>query len=355
MLTAELDNRIATDAQLSLLPPIEEPPDGTKPGRFLVADADATATELAGGVNFSTRTLNPAQGSGLETELHPPADVYANLADFSRGETVGSETLGVGDASMANQSFTLRKKPLTYISSSSPTDQNGVRSTLTVGSATLEWREVPSFFDVDAAGTAYHVRQGDDGESTVTFGDGVRGARLPSGSTVVCRYRFGAGEASPPAGGLTQLAKPVKGITSVLNPVAAAGGADRQAASQVRMFAPRSALLFGRAVSIADVEALAAGQPGVQAVQARWTWDGQMQQPVIQIWFNGPDSISTTVLQSLRAATAPSTPIRATSATPIPVAMSVSVHVDPTYQATLVKAAVVAALTAPGSARSCPR
>ena len=262
VLTAELDNRIATDAKLGLLPPIEKPPDGTKPGRFLVADADATATELAGGVNFSTRTLNPAQGSGLETSLHPPVDVYANIADFSRGETVESETLGVGDASVANQSFTLRKKPLTYISSSSPTDQNGVRSTLTVWVGGVGVREVPSFFDVDAAGTAYHVRQGDDGESTVTFGDGVRGARLPSGSTVVCRYRFGAGEASPPAGGLTQLAEAGQGHHLRPQSGGKPPAGRRQAASQVRMFAPRSALLFGRAVLIADVEALAPGSPG---------------------------------------------------------------------------------------------
>ena len=348
VLTAEVDGRIATDAQLALLPPIEKPSDDTKPGRFLVSDADATATELAGGVNFGTRMLNPAQGSGLTTELHPPANVYANIGDFSRGETVPSETLGVGDASLANQSFTLKKKPLTYVSSLSATDQNGVRSTLTVWVGGVEWREVPSFFGADAGGTVYHVRQDDAEESTVTFGDGTRGARLPSGAIVVCRYRFGAGAASPPAGGLTQLAKPVKGITSVLNPVAAAGGADRQAAAQVRTFAPRSALLFGRAVSITDVEALAAGQPGVQAVQARWTWDAQMQQPVIQIWFIGPDSIAATVLQSLRAATAPATAIRATSATAIPVTMNVTVRVDPSYQATLVKDAVVAALTAPG-------
>ena len=62
----------------------------------------------------------------------------------------------------------------------------------------------------------------------------------------------------------------------------------------------------------------------------------------------GPDSIAATVLQSLRAATAPATAIRATSATAIPVTMNVTVRVDPSYQATLVKDAVVAALTAPG-------
>jgi hypothetical protein len=354
VLTAELDARIAADARLTLLPPIEAPPDGTRSGRFLVSDADATSTELAGGVDFGARVLTPTQGSGLTTELDPPAEVYGNLGDFSRGETVSAETLGVGDASLANQSFTLKKAPLTYLPSLSPADENGVRSTLAVWVGGVQWREVPSFYGVDASSTVYHVRQNDAGASTVTFGDGVRGARLPSGATVVGRYRFGAGAVSPPAGGLTQLAKPVKGLTSILNPVAAAGGADRQQAAQVRTFAPRSALLFGRAVSITDVEALAAGQPGVLGVQARWTWDDHMQQPAIQVWYLGAPAIATTVLESLRAATAPGTPIRATSATAIPVSVAVTVRVDPAYQAAAVGDAVLAALTAPGTGALAP-
>jgi hypothetical protein len=354
VLTAELDARIAPDARLALLPPIEAPPDGTQPGRFLVSDADATATELAGAADFGSRVLTPSQGSGLTTELDPPAEVYANLGDFSRGETVPAETLGVGDASIANQTFTLKKKPLTYLPSLSSADENGVHSTLTVWVGGVQWQEVPSFFGADAAATVYHVRQNDAGDSTLTFGDGIRGARLPSGAVVVGRYRFGAGAASPPAGGLTQLARPVPGLTSIVNPVAAAGGADRQAAAQVRTFAPRSALLFGRAVSITDVEALAAGQPGVQAVQARWSWDAQMQQPVIQVWYLGAPAIATTVLESLRAATAPGTPIKATSARAVSVTMAVTVRVAPAYQAAAVRDAVTAALTAPGTGPLAP-
>ncbi len=347
-LTTQLDARIATNAPLVLAPPVEAPPDNTQPGRFLVSDADGTSLEIAGGIDFVNRVLTPAQGSGLTAPLDPPVDVNANIGDFSRGETVPSETLGVGDASIASQSFTLKKKPLTYVSSPSTVDPNGVRSTLRVWVADVEWREVTSFVDIADDSAVYVVRQDDDDNSTVIFGDGVRGARLPSGASVVASYRFGAGAASPPPGGLTQLAKPVKGITSIANPVAAAGGADRQAASQVRTIAPRSALLFGRAVSILDVEALAAGQPGVQAVQARWAWDAAKQEPTIRVWYIGSASIASAVLQSLRAATAPSTPISVALATAIPVSLSVGVGVDPRFQDTLVKAAVISSLTAPG-------
>jgi predicted phage baseplate assembly protein len=346
-ITAEHDDRIATTAQLLLARPVEVPPDGSQAGRFIVSDVNGSAAEIAGGVNFSTRVLTPAQGSGLTAPLHPPATVYANIANFSRGETVPMESLGVGDASVANQHFTLKKKPLTYLSGTG-SGANGAISTATVWVGEMQWHETPSFFGVGSHEEVFIVRQNDNEESTITFGDGVRGSRLPTGATVVARYRFGAGASSPPAGALTQLAKPVKGVASILNPIGSAGGADRQPASQVRQFAPRSVLLFGRAVSITDIEALAGMQPGVQAVQARWAWDATMQQPAIKIRYIGAASIAIAIVESLRAATAPATPIVVTPATPIPATLTVGVRVHPRYRHAQVQHDIVRILTSPG-------
>ena len=346
-LTMPVDARIAPGAPLRLRAPFEAPPDGTRPVNFLVEDADGTAAELAGQVDFGTGLLSPGQGGGLTTELDPPATVYANLADVSRGETVPSELLGVGDASLANQAFTLRKKPLTYLSVPTGADPNGVRSTLTVWVRDLRWTEVPSFFGVAPDATVYVVRQDDAGASTVLFGDSVRGARLPSGAPVVAGYRFGGGAATPPAGGITQLARPVKGLTAVRNPVAAAGGDDAQPADRVRSYAPRSALLFGRAVSIQDMEALAAGQPGVRNVQAQWAWDAERQVPTVHVWYIGPATLATAITTSLRSATAPSTPITATSAQAVPAGLVVDLRVDRDHQRPVVVADVIATLTAP--------
>src|SRR5207253_593631 len=79
----------------------------------------------------------------------------------------------------------------------------------------LRWTEVPSFYGAAPDSQVYIVRQRDDGASVVTFGDGERGARLPSGvGNVVATYRFGAGEAAPPAFSIKQLARPVPGRRS---------------------------------------------------------------------------------------------------------------------------------------------
>lgn len=353
-LTALPDGRIAIGANLTLRPPVEAPPDGTVPANFLVEDADGTAQGLTGGVNFTSRVLTPNQGSGLLAPLDPPATVYANVVTVTRGETVPQELLGVGDASVANQTFTLKKKPLTYVSVATSAEPNGVRNALTVWVRDVAWTEVPSFFDVAPDAHVYIVRQDDAGESSVTFGDSIRGARLPSGAAVVARYRFGAGAATPPAGGITQLGKPVKGVIAVKSPVPPSGGDDAQPSSQVRTYAPRSALLFGRAVSITDMQALAAGQPGVRDVQAQWSWDPQMQLPTVRIWFIGPATIAPALTKSLRAAVAPSTPITAASATPVPATLVVDVRVDRTYQVPLVKQAVVTYLTAPATGLLSP-
>jgi hypothetical protein len=348
-ITTELPPRIQPAGQLQLQAPVEAPPDGTQPSRFLVTDADGTGLDLLGGVDFATRILSIAPGSTMTGPIDPPATASANVAVVSRGETVPAELIGVGDGSLANQAFKLKKKPLTYLTSPTSADPNGLTSSLRVRVRDIEWTEVPSFFRIPRDATVYIVRHDDAEETSVVFGDGIRGARLPSGAPVVAAYRFGAGAASPAAGGITQLARPVKGITSVTSPLPATGGADAQPAAQVRTYAPRSALLFGRAVSIQDMEALAGGQAGVRAVHAEWMWDASMQLPAIHLWYIGPEGIAAAVATSLRSATAPSTPIKAGPATAVPASLDVELTVDRRHQLSLVTAAVLARLTADGT------
>jgi len=120
------------------------------------------------------------------------------------------------------------------------------------------------------------------------------------------------------------------------------------------VYAPRSALLFGRAVSIKDMEALAARQPGVQAVQAQWTWDAPMQQPAVRIWYIGPASLAAAVNASLRAATAPATAIKASPALPVAATLDVDLRVDRRHQIEPVVAEVIARLTAAGTGLLSP-
>ena len=188
---------------------------------------------------------------------------YGNLISATRGETVSNEVLGSGDPTQAFQSFKLKKNPLTWIDD--PSGFKGRRSTLSVRVNGILWTEVPSFFGRTPQDEVYIIRQNEDNASVVTFGDGITGARLPRGvGNITATYRFGAGAAKPPANSITQIARAVPGMRQVANPVAAGGGSDADSADDLRKHnAPTSSLLLGRAVSLADFEALAREFGGV--------------------------------------------------------------------------------------------
>ena len=230
------------------------------PGKLLLFDANDLGALVDGTVQIDANGEGRVQiGAGtppFTPALRAPVTVFGNLVAATRGESVLNEIIGSGDASLAFQSFTLAKKPLTYFND--PAGPGGRRSTLEVRVNAIKWKEVASFFGAGPEDQDYIVRQNDAGESEITFGDGVTGVRLPTGvDNVTASYRFGAGAAKPPAGVINQLAKPVEGLRRIVNPVAAGGGADADQPKDIRKNAPNSALILGRAVSVPDFEALA--------------------------------------------------------------------------------------------------
>jgi predicted phage baseplate assembly protein len=276
--------------------------------------------------------------------------VYGNVVSASRGETVPAEVLGSGDASFPNQSFVLQKKPLTYLPSPSAQNEWGAVSTLDIYVDGLRWTEVASFFGVAPDAQIYVVRQRDDGTSAVTFGDGVNGARLPSGvDNVMATYRFGGGAASPPAFSVKQVVRPVPRLKSMVNPVAAAGGEDAELPESLRKRAPKGALLLGRAVSIQDFEAAANAVGGVRLASAQWGWQPERQRPGVQVWYIGAASLAAFVSQRLRSISDPSRLISVTQAVAVPASLALGLHTDPRRDAAVVVAAVRALLLAPGT------
>src|SRR6185295_4599055 len=176
--------------------------------------------------------------------------VRANVAPATHGETVDSEVLGSGDQSVPNQTFRLKKPPLTFVSSSD--SPSGGLSTLQVRVDNILWREVPALFGAAPDDQVYTLRRTNDGQTDVIFGDGKQGARLPSGtSNVVATYRTGIGlEAQVAAGTLTLLSKRPLGVRDVSNPVAASGAAPPALIEDARQNAPLTVRTLDRVVSV---------------------------------------------------------------------------------------------------------
>jgi len=303
--------------------PIGSDPEAT---RFLLRDAEDRGAALSGGLDLATGVITKDAGQAFGT-LAAAVKGYGNIITLIRGETVPLEVLGSGDATLSHQAFQLKKKPLTYVTAAT---DSGVASTLTVWVDGLEWEEVASLYTAGGSDRVYVVAQDDDGNSTVTFGDGLRGARLPTGAgNVVASYRHGAGAASPPPGSITQLVKPVPGLRAVVAPVDSGGGADAEPHARLRALAPRSAVLLGRAISIDDLEAAATQTPGVVTARTDWAWEKQRQRPVIRVWIIGGTGVVTTVHNRLRDLTEPDTPIFVSLAAPVSERLAIDLELDP--------------------------
>jgi predicted phage baseplate assembly protein len=327
-------------------------PLGDAPGSdaVLAKGMQAEGPQIAGTISIDAAgngAFTAAAGATTFALLRTPVDLYGNLVDATRGERVANEILGSADATQAFQSFTLKKKPLSYVLDIGAPD--GVRATLELRVNGILWREVPSFFDAGPTDEIYILRRDPDDIVRVMFGDGIRGARPASGvGNITADYRFGAGAAKPPAGTISQIARPVKGLKTVVNPLPASGGADAEGPDQLRTAAPRSALTLGRAVSVDDFEALARGFPGVINAAAAWAFDGRLQRASVKVWIIADAGDPSADLRAnLRANADPQVPIVVGLATPQPLALSVALEIDNRFDTETVRAACSAALVDP--------
>jgi hypothetical protein len=282
-------------------------------------------------------------------DLVPPLRALINLLPVSRGETVTGEILGSGDPILVRQEFALKKVPLTYLTDTGPRSVNGYRSTLRIRVAGIEWYEVPSFFEQPPDARVFATREDDEQRTHVRFGDGENGARLPAGTdNVVASYRHGSGAALPRRKSLTTILRPVTGLQAIRNPVPVGGGADPDPAEQLRRYAPRSVLTFGRAISGDDYETFAAQTPGVRRAQASWSWDDDSQRTLVKIFVGDDAAAVTAARDALRKFADPNRPVVVAPATPIYPHVYFTLEVDPAYEPAVVKAAVTAALLDPG-------
>jgi hypothetical protein len=228
--------------------------------------------------------------------------IYGNVVRATHGET-RTEALGSGDASKDAQSFALRQSPLTYVSA--PTT-SGVESTLAVRVNDVLWHETDTTAGLTPLDRNYVTKTDDAGITTVVFGNGREGARLPTGhENVKATYRAGIGKGGNlKAGQINQPATKPQGVSGVVNPLAATGGADRESRDEARRNAPLAVLALDRLVSARDYEDFARTFAGVAKASATRLSDGRRQ--VVHLTIAGagdiPISKSSDLYRNLREA-----------------------------------------------------
>jgi len=239
---------------------------------------------LPGDKTHTTLLLAPALSYCYKRET---LTIYGNVVKATHGETK-NEVLGSGDGSQPMQQFELRQSPLTYLASPTPA---GAESTLQVRVNDLLWHERPGLVDLGPKDHGYITRTDDKDQTTVVFGNGQYGARLPTGDeNIKAVYRTGIGK--PGNVKAQQISSPVTrplGVKSVTNPLPATGGADREDGNQARRNAPMAVMALDRLISTQDHEDFARTYAGIAKASAARLSDGRRQ--IVHLTIAGSDDI----------------------------------------------------------------
>ena len=279
--------------------------DGLEAGRWLIVSGErviagtsevkaAELVMLAGveqrrAANDRTRTVLTLANEGLAyCYARDTVTIYGNVVKATQGETRKGEVLGGGDATKALQQFTLKQPPLTFVPAANP---RGVSSTLVVRVNEVRWHERETLADAGPTDRVFMTQTDDDAKTTVIFGSGEHGVRLPTGlENVTATYRNGLGKSgNVKADQITLLSTRPLGVKAVTNPIRASGGADRESRDQARANAPLGVMALDRLVSVQDYADFARMFAGIgKSVAARLTTGTHR---VVHVTIAGADDI----------------------------------------------------------------
>jgi predicted phage baseplate assembly protein len=261
--------------------------------------------------------------------------VYGNVVKATHGETK-VETLGAGDATQPFQTFTLKQPPLTWTPAPTP---SGVNSTLHVYVNGIEWHETDTLAGLGPKSRSFITKTDDKGQTSVIFGNGDEGARLPTGvENVGAVYRSGIGQpGNVKAGQISTLQTRPLGVKSVLNPLPSSGGADKESRDQARQNAPLAVMSLDRLVSIEDYSDFTRTFAGIGKAAARKLTNGR--QLLAHITIAGADDIPIdktsdlyrNLLTALQSYGDVSLPVQVDARELVVLVLSARIRLDPDY------------------------
>ncbi|MGO9205959.1 MAG: putative baseplate assembly protein [Candidatus Limnocylindrales bacterium] len=267
--------------------------DGLKSGRWVIVSGERTDIPATGGVmaselamirsvkqdydpNLSGDKLHSYLGLSVALNYsykRASVTVHGNVVRATHGET-RNEVLGSGSGAQGLQQFALKQPPLTFVSAPNP---RGAESTLEVRANNVLWNDVDTLGSLGPLDRDYVTLTDDNDQVSVVFGNGVHGARLPTGQeNVTASYRFGIGQVgNVDAGQISLLVTRPLGVKAVINPLPATGGTDRESRDQARRNLPISVTALDRLVSVQDFEDFARTFAGIGKASAqRFASDG---------------------------------------------------------------------------------
>ena len=261
--------------------------------------------------------------------------IYGNVVKATHGETT-NEPLGSGDGSQPLQSFTLKQPPLTFVPAPNAA---GLESSLHVYVNNVEWHEADTLAGLGPKDRNFITKTDDADATTLVFGNGIDGSRIPTGVlNVNSTYRRGIGKpGNVKANQVSLLQTKPLGVKSVINPLAASGGADREDRDTARENAPLAVMALDRLVSLQDYADFTRTFAGIAKASAKQLSDGRRQ--FIHLTIAGVDDIPIdplsdlyrNLLEALRKLGDVSVPVQLDSRELIILVLSANIRLLPDY------------------------
>jgi predicted phage baseplate assembly protein len=262
--------------------------------------------------------------------------IYGNVVKATHGET-RNEPLGNGDGSRPLQSFELKQPPLTFVAAPNAA---GVESTLKILVNDIEWHETDSLAVAKVKDRVFVTKTDDADKTTVIFGNGMQGSRVPTGVlNVNAVYRNGIGKAgNVKAEQISLLQTQPLGVNAVINPLRASGGADKESRDQARENAPLAVMSLDRLVSLQDYADFTRTFAGIAKADAQLLTDGN--RPIVHLTIAGADDIPIDVdsdlyrnlLLALRELGSDTPPVQVDMRELIALVLAANVRLLPDYQ-----------------------
>ncbi len=277
--------------------------------------------------------------------------ISANIVAVGHGETKPEKILGSGDATEIHQSFVFETKNVAFVAD--PEMNSGVRADIELIIDGRIWQQKSTLNYSSPTDPHYVVRMTEEGYLKISFGDGKKARRLPTGkNNIRVRFRIGTGTVGNlPAGSLIKAVKPHNLIINHTQPLPAAGGNGIESVASIRQTASANLMTFERAVSLRDFISLAASHSSVWQASAvrRKIKFAQNENIEVVIIPAGGGSVSPGLNQQLRhyltQAALPGVKITITDCQKIELHLNIIIRVKyEEYDHENVKLAVIAAL-----------
>jgi uncharacterized phage protein gp47/JayE len=221
---------------------------------------------IPAGTQFSTQSSPTSPAIVFTTDTALTIAGANSATPSTTGFVVATQGVAVNNEAVATSDGSVNQ---TYALNYSPVSANSYSVFVDLGLGPAEWVYQQTLINSGPYDLVYTTFVDANGVFYIIFGDGVNGYVPTLGSPITAYYMTNVGvTGNVGASTITVPVSAIIGLSAVVNPLSASGGADAESLASIQLNAPASLKTLNRAVTSGDMQTLAIQVPGVQWASA---------------------------------------------------------------------------------------